>query len=335
MNELSQQLGLTPDQIASERFLVTGSEGCIGAWTVRNLALAGCSVVATDVSPAGSRLGKILSEEDAQKVTHERIDLRHDGAIAEVAEAHQVTRIIHLAALQVPFVYANPLLGAEVNVVGTVRVLEAARAASGRIRGLSYASSAASIGPASAPHEPETLYGVLKLSNEHTARIYDRDYGVPSIGLRPCIVYGPTRDQGLTSALTTALKAVTLGLPYTIPFGGLVDLQFAQDVASAFIRSAMAERGGTTAVYDLHGDAVTVEDFVDVIVAIVPEAKGLLTIEPVPIPGNVIVDDTELIERVGELPKTSLRNGIQKSLDIFARHRDGGLLMPADVVGGK
>ena len=57
----------------------------------------------------------------------------------------------------------------------------------------------------------------------------------PSIGLRPCVVYGPNRDQGFSAAITHALKAAVLGLPYTIPFQGRIDLQYADDVAAAFV----------------------------------------------------------------------------------------------------
>jgi len=195
------------------------------------------------------------------------------------------------------------------------------------VRGLSYASSAASVGPVDDVHSPETLYGVFKLGNEHTARIYARDYGVPSIGLRPCIVYGPTRDQGLTSALTTALKAVALGEKYEIPFGGFVDIQYAEDVAAAFIRAAFAP-GATADVYDLHGDALTVDSYVDAIAEVDPAAADLLAVASVPIPGNVVVDDADLIARLGGLHKTPLAEGIRSSLEVFRDQRDRGLLSP-------
>ena len=111
--------------------------------------------------------------------------------------------MIHLAALQVPFVRADPVLGARVNVVGTVNVLEAVRRRADRMGPLVYASSIAVYGAAgtlAADDHPGTLYGVFKRANEGTALRYFEDYGVSSIGLRPHTVYGPARDQGLTSA---------------------------------------------------------------------------------------------------------------------------------------
>ena len=123
---------------------------------------------------------------------------------------HAPTHIVHLAGLQVPFVAADPVMGALVNVVGTVRVLEAARHAGGAVRGLSYASSAA-VYDLAGELRPRSLYGVYKRCNEETARHYAESLGVPSVGLRPWTVFGVGRDQGVTSAPTSAIQAVVRG----------------------------------------------------------------------------------------------------------------------------
>ena len=310
----------------SERFLVTGSEGCIGAWVVRHLVRQGHAVVAMDQAPAGMRLHKVLEPESWSAVEHVQVDLRDKDGIGDLVKDRGITRIVHLAALQVPFVAANPILGAEVNVVGTVRVLEAARAVGDQVRGISYASSAAAIGPVDSPHEPSTLYGAFKLANEHTARIYARDYATASVGLRPCVVYGAARDQGLTAALTHAIKAAVLGVPYQIPFSGLIDLQYAADVAQAFAQSALLDGNTGAAVYDLHGDGVTVSGYIETLERVFPAAAGLITAADAIMPGNVDVDDTDLIARIGDLAKTSLAEGIAESVARFTAHRDQGLL---------
>lgn len=116
------------------------------------------------------------------------------------------------------------MLGALVNVAGTTVAFEAVRRHKTQVAGLVYASSAAvwgapsaySPGPVAegAAPKPTTLYGVYKLANEGTARIYWQDHGVASIGLRPNVVWGPGRDQGLTSPPSKALLAAALGRPY-------------------------------------------------------------------------------------------------------------------------
>lgn len=314
---------------SEERFLVTGSDGCIGSWVVRSLAGAGVEVVATDVSFAAERLGRLLDESTREHVTVVACDITEPMALDRLVTAHGITRIVHLAALQIPFVAANPLRGAEVNVVGTVRVFEAARGSGGSVRGVAYASSGAVFGIED-PNVPDTLYGAFKLCNEASAGFYARDYDTPSIGLRPCVVYGPNRDQGLTAAITHAMKAAVLGVPYTIPFGGRIDLQYAEDVAWSFIRAALAPSDGA-GVFDLHGELVAVSDVVALVAREAPDAGDLITHLPDPIPGRVEFDDAPLLERVGDLPKTPLEDGIRATLALFRQLRDDGRLTTADL----
>jgi UDP-glucuronate 4-epimerase len=315
---------MAPHDGDTERFLVTGAEGCIGSWVVRRLLASGRTVVAGDLAPAPQRIPRIVPADQLDRLEYVALDLTEPAALEELVAAHGTTRIVHLAALQVPYVAANPLAGAEVNVVGTVRVLEAARRAD-TVRGVSYASSSAVFGNAGAWGRGETLYGAFKAANEETARFYARDYETPSVGIRPCVVYGPNRDRGLTAAITHAIKAVVLGLTYTIPFRGQIDLQYADDVAEAFIASALATQAGAP-VFDLHGDLLEVDAVVGALEAAAPGASGLVRVGSAPVPGRVDFDDALLRDLVGDLPKTSLADGISASIELFTRQRDAGLL---------
>jgi UDP-glucuronate 4-epimerase len=310
-----------------ERFLVTGCEGCIGSWVVRKLVEEGLPVVACDLGPELRRIARILEPPLFDRLTYARADLTVPGVIDELVAENGVTRIVHLAALQVPFVAANPLLGAEVNVVGTVRVLEAARRAES-VRAVTYASSSAVFDASGVWGKADTLYGAFKAANEETAHFYARDYATPSIGLRPCVVYGPNRDQGLSAAITHALKAAVLGVSYTIPFSGLIDLQYVEDVASAFVCAALAEQDGAR-VFDLHGELVDITEVIAIIEEEAPEAAGRISHGPSPVPGRVEFDDEPLRRYLGELPKTSLADGVRASLELFRRQRDSGDLTPA------
>ena len=308
----------------NERFLVTGADGCIGSWVVRTLVDSGRSVVACDVAAEPRRVARILEGGISDRFTYVSGDLRSTSLVDDIVAAHGITRIVHLAALQVPLVAADPILGAEVNVTGTIRVLEAARRST-TVRGVAYASSSAVFGSSGEWGRAETLYGVLKVCNEETARFYARDYGTPSVGLRPCVVYGPNRDQGLSAAVTHALKAAVLAEDYTIPFRGPIDLQYVDDVAAAFVAAALSDQDGAS-VYDLHGDLLDVADVVSAITLVVPEAAGRITVGSDPVPGRVDFDDAQLQAALGPLPKTSLAEGIRMSLEHFRRQRDDGSL---------
>lgn len=303
---------------------MTGSEGCIGSWVVRALVESGHETVACDIAAKPRRVQRILPASAMGAFAYVSADLTEASVVDDLVERHATTRIVHLAALQVPLVAADPVLGAEVNVVGTARVLEAARRSS-TVRGLVYASSSAVFGASGEWGRADTLYGALKVCNEESARFYARDYGTSSIGLRPCVVFGPNRDQGLSAAVTHALKAAVLGEPYTIPFCGAVDLQYVEDVASAFVTAALASQEGAP-VYDLHGDLVEIADVVAAIERAVPEAAGLLSVGRDPVPGRVEFDDAPLRAAVGPVRRTPLVEGIRLSVEHFRRQREDGSL---------
>ena len=205
--------------MSGERFFVTGALGCIGAWVTRNVLRAGQAVTVFDLGSDRKRLQLILEPAELQQIDFVQGDVTDTAAVEAALCASGATRVIHLAALQVPFCKANPPLGASVNVIGTINVFEAARALG--IPHIVYASSAAVYGSGAdyerdilendAPFLPRNLYGVFKLANQGTAQIYHQDYGINSIGLRPYTVYGPGRDQGMTSTPTRAMLAAAAG----------------------------------------------------------------------------------------------------------------------------
>src|SRR3954469_3225240 len=288
------------------RYLVTGALGAIGAWTVRALLDRGHEVITYDLGGSDHRLRLALSEDELAAL--ERVD----GDIADFEALEHAFdgagAVIHLAALQVPFVRDDPRAGARVNVTGTVNVFEAARR-----RGLSvvYASSIAALGS-----PPTTLYGVFKLANEGTATRYFADYGVPSVGLRPHTVYGPGRDQGLTSAPTAAMVAAVERRAFHIPFGGALQLQYAPDAGEAFVRASEAEADGAT-VHNLDGPVATMPEVIAAIERAAPDAVGLITAghQAPPVPASV--DATSFVELVGGPVSRPLEAGVAAAIARF------------------
>ena len=203
----------------SDVYLITGGMGCIGAWVLYHLQRQGKRAVCFDLSDDRHRLDLLLSRDEQSAITFVRGDLTDGRQVLDAFTTHGVTHVVHLAALQVPFCRANPALGAQVNVTGTVNIFEAARGAG--VRQLTYASSIAVYGPPSlygagllphaATYAPQTLYGVYKVANEQTAKVYWNEYGVASVTLRPYTIYGLGRDQGLTSEPTKAMFAAARG----------------------------------------------------------------------------------------------------------------------------
>lgn len=267
--------------MSGERFLVTGALGCIGAWTVTLLAREGTNAVGYDLGDDDCRLRLVATRAEISSVKLVRGDVTDVDQLERTLADEQITHVVHLAALQVPFVKANPPLGARVNVVGTVNVFEAARR-HGLTTTLAYASTAA-VYDDLGERAPRTLYGVFKAANEGTAGVYWADESVASIGIRPFVVFGPGRDQGLTAGPTLAMEAAARGEPYRIAFGGRTELHYAPDVARGFIAAARSAAAGARA-YDFPGTPVSIAEVIETIEAEVPRAAGTLTFDDIPLP---------------------------------------------------
>jgi UDP-glucuronate 4-epimerase len=297
------------------RVLITGALGAIGVWAMRSLLERGHEVVALDIGDDRHRIPIALETDQAAAITHVRGDITDLEAVEHALDEHAITNVIHLAALQVPFVRADPVLGARVNVVGTVNVLEAVRRRAERIGPVVYASSIAVYGTGgtlAAGDHPGTLYGAYKRANESTALRYFHDYGVRSIGLRPHTVYGPGRDQGLTSAPTVAMVAAAAGVPYRIPFGGSAQLHYAPDVGEAVARAAERGHEGATAC-DLGGPAVAMGDLVAMI-----DRHGLISAADDPLPFPSDVDGSAFAALVGDSVLRPVQDGVTDALTRFA-----------------
>ena len=311
----------------ADTYLVTGGMGCIGAWSLYHLQRAGKKAVNFDQSSDRHRVNWLLSAEEQADITFVQGDLRDTDAVKAVFAEHEITHVIHLAALQVPFCRANPVLGAQVNVVGTVNIFEAAREQA--VNHVAFASSIGVYGPPSdfppglvsndAPQHPHTLYGAYKACTEQTAKVYHYDYSISSTTLRPYTVYGVGRNQGMTSEPTKALVAAVKGQPYHVPFSGTMQFQLASDVARQFILAAEQPLDGAHG-FNLGGKPATVGEFIDIACDILPDARIEVADNPLPFPEGF--DDAALRDALGTVYNRPLTDGIAGTLRHIQRLGD-------------
>ncbi len=332
------------------RVLLTGGYGCIGAWIARNLVERGDEVWVYDLKEDLRRMNQVMDEPQWRHVRFVAGDVTDLAALRGAMQQHRVTHVVHLAGLQVPVCRADPLLGAKVNVLGTLAVFESVKALREQVQGLVYASSAAVYGPPEAydapvsddaPLLPTTHYGVFKCCNEANARIYWQDHGLSSIGLRPWTVYGVGRDFGMTSEPTKAIKCVALGRPFRISYGGWQDLQFADDVARTFIRCLETPYHGARS-YNLRGHVVDLAAFHRTLCAVAPEAEKLVAFGEKQLPIAYNLSDDRLQRDLGDrgerdlgdrnpLPRTPLIDGIRQTLNRFRLLATEGRLDTSDI----
>ena len=268
-------------------------------------------------------------------------DVSDLDSLRSAVERVEATHILHLAGLQTPTCRANPLLGAKVNVLGTLAVFETALALKdqvqqGRLRELGGGArpTRRRDRPARSPTwsawRRSTHYGAFKVCNELNARVYWLDHGITSIGLRPWTVYGVGRDFGMTSEPTKAIKAVALGRPYRISYGGKQDLQYVGDVAATFVRALTQPFEGADA-FNLRGAVEPIEAFVGALCDAVPAARSLVTHGDRQLPIAPDLDDSRLESRLGPIPRTPLREGIAETYRRFVELRDQGRLDASDL----
>jgi nucleoside-diphosphate-sugar epimerase len=175
------------------------------------------------------------------------------------------------------------------------------------------------------------MYGVYKQANEWSAKVYAATNDLPTVGLRPFVVYGPGRDQGMTSGPSMAILSAVTGVPFHITYGGYNLFHHGEDVARAFIGSCQAEAIEASAL-NIGGRRATVAEFVDALTAVLPEARALITFEPDELPFPSRVDDGGLQRLVGGSTHLTLEDGIARSVETFRDALDRGAVAAPQAV---
>ncbi|MBS0207067.1 MAG: NAD(P)-dependent oxidoreductase [Planctomycetes bacterium] len=299
--------------------LVTGGSGFIGTWVLHELLATGATPVVVDNQPNASRWERVLGD-GIRRVRWSDASLLHPDGLQAAIEQHDITHVIHLAALLTPACQQDPWLGCQVNVLGSTAVFEAARR-SHRVRAISYASSYAVYGPEAAedhssPSRPPMFYGAFKQAVDMIAEQYWRHFGLRSVAVRPHVVYGPERDQGLTAGPSLAARAAAEGQEYTIGYRGTVGYDYVEDVARAFVRAALECPEGATVV-DLPGAVATTEEFARTIESVVPAAVGRIHVDGPSIPSNIPPQPNYINTLFADWRATSLAEGVRKTVEFY------------------
>jgi UDP-glucose 4-epimerase len=228
------------------RVLVTGGAGFIGSHVADRFLAAGDGVVIVDNLSSGKRenvpRGAEFHELDIGSPQAAR--LVRDGAFDIVA---------HLAAqIDVRRSVDDPVFDARVNILGTLNLAEAMRSSpSARGTRLVLASTGGALygdfatppSPEASPKDPDSPYGISKLSVEHYLAYYGRVHGLNTVALRFGNVYGPRQDpHGEAGVVAIFCARLRDGRPLTIFGDGRQtrDYIYVGDVASAFLTAAVA-----------------------------------------------------------------------------------------------
>lgn len=308
------------------KILVTGGAGFIGSHLSEHLVNAGARVVVLDNFRNGRRENLVFPGADRIEVIEG--DIVDPAACARALQG--VDTVFHLACLGVRHSLHSPVENHQVNALGSLQVLEAARAA--KVRRFVYISTSEIYGRArefpiteNCTPWPLTVYGSSKLAGEHYARSYFECYGLPVVCVRPFNNYGPrSHFEGDSGEVIPRFILRALAGQPPVVFGDgshTRDFLYVQDCAATLARIAQADA--------LVGDVVNLgygeEIRIDTLARTVLEAMGrtdLQTVFEAPRPADVPklwVDTSKLKKAIAFKPQTSLRDGIGRTLEYFAK----------------
>jgi nucleoside-diphosphate-sugar epimerase len=310
---------------SQETVLVTGGTGFIGSYTAEDLVEEGHDVVAYDLSTDPTILEKLGIAGDVEIV---RGDVTDPTDVVRTVRETGATRIVHLAALLTTTARANPRAAAQVNVMGTNNVFEAARTLSDQVERVAWASSAAIYAPPANYDDgwvteddlvyPDTLYGATKEYNEHQARVYFEDFDVSHVGLRPTVAYGPYRETGGSAFLANIVEKPALGESFSVEYGDqVIDWQHVRDIAQSFRRAAFApEEDLSQRVYNVRGQVATIREAVETVQKILPDADLEVSDEG-ELPWTQKLDMTAIQADLGYEPEYDLESGFRQYIDVL------------------
>ena len=246
--------------------MVTGACGRIGRHVVRQLLERGIEVGGSDVGASAARLGDL-----AGRVEVEATDVRDLAALVQSFRNRRVSRVVHLAARFGQASDRHPRSSMEVNLGGTLSVLEAAQLCG--VERVVMASSHSLYPPAagvhgppeweavgeSCPADPARPYTIMKLACEQLGRFFARRCGVEFAAVRFSSFYGAERAVQRGNSLSDALNRMIIdaleGIPVRFERGGeqVFDPVYIKDCAHGVVCALLADRELDGRIYNIGG----------------------------------------------------------------------------------
>jgi nucleoside-diphosphate-sugar epimerase len=318
-------------------YLVTGGTGFIGSRVVRDLVREGGKVIVYDRSPDVSVLARLLTpdelESNVRVIQGDVTDFAH---IASVIQQNYADNIVHLAALLLHDVNANPLSGLQINSVGTVNIFEAAKILG--INKVVWISSGSIFGPPEtyaeeyipndALHNPQNLYGATKSINEQFASYYVNQYGLDITAIRLVLVYGAWQKNGRTARIIQQMVAnPALGMPGKVPAArdNVLGWTYVDDAARAIILACKSLKPKTLS-FSVRGTIHSVGEIADYVKELIPQADIMLL--PLERSKSHLImtckyDTQRIEEELGFQIQWSMKQGIKETINMI--RNDKGL----------
>ena len=321
------------------KVLITGGMGVIGAEATRKFVREGHRPVVFARHRDDRLVGDILDDID-----FEAGDILDMPRLLGVIKKYGVTHVVHAAAFVGAMSAENPALSIQVNVLGTVNVLEAARLFD--IQRVVYTSAKGIYGPfvgeygpptyrpvpEDMPKNPQRIYDSAKQMAEQTALYYANTFGIDVAILRFAMTYGPgkTTRHGKMGVTSQIVENPFNGLPFRLPYGGDArdDFIYNKDSALGIYLATVAD-AVPSRVYNIgSGEAVGLNDIADAVRRRIPGAD--IEIGPgdnfrgMPYPPHGIYDMTRAREELGFQREYDVERAIADYVESLERMRAQG-----------
>ena len=316
--------------LSGKRVLVTGAGGFIGSHLLEHLVGAGAQVRALVHYTARNDWGNLeLVPDDVRDEVEVLLgDIQDPFGVASATADREI--VFHLAALiGIPYSYVSPASYVNVNISGTLNVLEAARRHG--IERVVHTSTSETYGTArytpideAHPLQGQSPYSATKIGADKLAESYARSFGTPVVTLRPFNTYGPR--QSLRAVIPTIVAQALGG--ETVRLGSLTpvrDFTFATDTARAFAAAGTTPEAAGRTLNAGTGKGITIGELAALILEImgadVPIEEDAARVRP----DNsevfeLLADASELRALTGWAPEVPLREGLERTV-AFVRER--------------
>ena len=316
------------------RAVVTGGAGFIGSHLVDALVARGVEVLVIDNFASGSLANLEQAKRNGDRsLKILELDIGDSGLLKAVTDFKPHT-IFHLAAqMNVRHSVKDPVFDAQENVLGIIRVLEAAR--NSQAKKFIFASTGGAIygeqqqypAPEDHPVLPESPYGVSKRAGELYLEYYAHAFGLDTVSMRFANVYGPRQNpKGEAGVVAIFSRQLLAGQPLTVNGDGKQtrDFVFVGDVVSACLLASELERPGTYSVFNVgRGTESSVLELVELLKGMaadmgVPEEPAV--VHGAALAGEQrrsVIDATKLSMELGWQAKVGLKEGLRATVQSF------------------